>query len=552
MPKHFRTIDAARKTLGAIENSAVDELLAGRIGRREFLRHGSVLGLSLPFLGGIASAIGLGAPQARAEGKPGGTVRAGVAVPGGAIDPVTFYDSGSYQLVFQTAEFLCVTQPDLTLKPVLAESWSPNADGSVWTFKLRKGVKFHNGEDFKADDVVATFDRLADPNGTSNALSVFKGLLSKGGTRKVDDHTVEFHLDAPNGSFPYSVSIDNYNAVILPASYKGDYEKTFEGTGPFRLESYTPKVGASFVRNPDYWGEKALPDRLEFKFYADVQPRILALQAGEVDVLDAIPLDVSQVVLGNPDITVLRVASTAHRQLHMRCDMAPFTDKRVRQGLALCIDRSQLVDGLCHGMAATGNDSPFAPAFPVTDKSVPQRTQDIAKAKQLMEAAGLANGFDMTLTTLRYSDIPGYAQLFQNFAKEIGARISLNIEDQDKYYGKAVFGQSDWLDSPLGITDYAHRSVPNVFLKSPLVSDGPWNAAHFKNATYDGMVASYLKALDLDSQRKAASDIQKLLLDETPVIFSYFPDLLVPVRKTVSGLPPIAAGLLLDRVSVAS
>ncbi|TIS46991.1 MAG: peptide ABC transporter substrate-binding protein, partial [Mesorhizobium sp.] len=115
MPKHFRTIDAARSNLSAIENSAIDELLAGRIGRREFLRHGSVLGLSLPFLGGIASAVGLGAPAARAEGKPGGTVRAGIAVPGGAIDPVTFYDSGSYQLVFQTAEFLCVTQPDLTL-----------------------------------------------------------------------------------------------------------------------------------------------------------------------------------------------------------------------------------------------------------------------------------------------------------------------------------------------------------------------------------------------------------------------------------------------------
>jgi peptide/nickel transport system substrate-binding protein len=201
-------------------------------------------------------------------------------------------------------------------------------------------------------------------------------------------------------------------------------------------------------------------------------------------------------------------------------------------------------------MAATGNDSPFAPAFPATDKTIPQRAQDIAKAKQLMEAAGLGGGFDITLTTLRYSDIPGYAQLFQNFAKEIGARIALNIEDQDKYYGKAVFGQSDWLDSPLGITDYAHRSVPNVFLKSPLVSDGPWNAAHFKNPAYDGMVTSYLKALDIGAQRTAASDIQKLLLDETPIIFSYFPDLLVPVRKNVSGLPPIAAGLLLDRVSL--
>jgi peptide/nickel transport system substrate-binding protein len=234
----------------------------------------------------------------------------------------------------------------------------------------------------------------------------------------------------------------------------------------------------------------------------------------------------------------------------MRCDIGPLADKRVRQALALCIDRTKLVEGLCRGMAAVGNDSPFAPAFPSTDKSVPQRVQDIARAKQLLGEAGVPNGFDMTLTTLRYSDIPAYAQVFQNFAKEIGVRITLNIEDQDKYYGKAVFGQSDWLDSPLGITDYAHRSVPNVFVQSPLVSDGPWNAAHFKNPTYDGLVATYLKAIDLPSQRKAAADIQRLLLDETPIIFSYFPDLLVPVRKNVTGLPKIAAGLLLDRVSV--
>jgi peptide/nickel transport system substrate-binding protein len=528
----------------------VDEFLAGRIGRRSFLRHGSVLGLSLPVMAGLMGTLGMAVGQARAAGKAGGTVRAGVAMPRGAIDPVVFNDSGSYQLVFQTAEFLCITEPDLTLRPVLAESWSANEDGSVWTFKLRRGVKFHDGSGFGADDVVATFDRLTDTAGASNALSVFKGLLSKGGTQKVDDHTVAFHLDTPNGNFPYSVSIDNYNAMILPAGYKGDYEKSFIGTGPFKLESYKPRVGATFVRNPDYWGDKALPDRIEFKFYADVQPRILALQAGEVDLLDAVSLDVSPVMLGNPDIKVLRVGSTAHRQLHMRCDTGPLADKRVRQALALCIDRTKLVEGLCRGMAAVGNDSPFAPAFPSTDKSVPQRVQDIARAKQLLGEAGVPNGFDMTLTTLRYSDIPAYAQVFQNFAKEIGVRITLNIEDQDKYYGKAVFGQSDWLDSPLGITDYAHRSVPNVFVQSPLVSDGPWNAAHFKNPTYDGLVATYLKAIDLPSQRKAAADIQRLLLDETPIIFSYFPDLLVPVRKNVTGLPKIAAGLLLDRVSV--
>jgi peptide/nickel transport system substrate-binding protein len=198
-----------------------------------------------------------------------------------------------------------------------------------------------------------------------------------------------------------------------------------------------------------------------------------------------------------------------------------------------------------------GNDSPFAPIFPSTDRTVAQRHQDIRKAKELMTAAGQSAGFEAVLTTERYADIPDYAVLFQNFAKLIGVNVKLNIETQDAYYGKAVFGQSDWLDSPLGITDYAHRGVPNVFLQAPLMSDGSWNAAHFKNPTYDGLVARYVKALDIGSQRRAAGEIEKLLLEESPVIISYFPDLLVPVRKGLTGLPPIPAGLLLAGVSLA-
>jgi peptide/nickel transport system substrate-binding protein len=430
----------------------------------------------------------------------------------------------------------------------LAESWSHNADGTVWTFKLRRGVKFHNGQEMKAEDVVATFDRLCDPAGSSNALSVFKGLLSKGGTRKIDDHTVAFHLDTPSGNFPYAVSIDNYNAVILPASYHGNYESDFIGTGPFRLASYRPRQGATLVRNPTYWGPKAQPDRIEFKFYSDIQPRLIALQAGEVDLLDGIPVVMTAAIRANPDIQVLRVRSSNHRQLHMRCDVAPFSDKRVRQALALSLDRKKLVDGLCRGMAVRGNDSPFTPLFPSSDPSVPQRDQNIVEARQLMQAAGLHAGFDVTLTTEAYSDIAEYAQLVQNFAKALDIRIRLKIESQAMYYGKSMPGQSDWLDSPLGITDYAHRGVPNTLLSNPLSSNGPWNAAHFKSAAYDALVLSYAKALDVQAQRSAAREIQTLLLDETPLIISYFPDLLVPVRKGVTGLVPLAAGLLLDRV----
>jgi peptide/nickel transport system substrate-binding protein len=552
MTRASKALDAVRLELGDVENALVDDLLTGRIDRRAFLRHASRLGVGLPLLSVLAAATGIAfaSRSAAAAGTVGGgVVRAAVAMPHGAIDPIRINDSGSYQLIFQVAEFLCVTEPDLTLKPVLAESWSHNSDGSVWTFRLRRGVKFHNGAQMRAEDVVASFDRLSDPGSVSNALSVFRGLLSKGGTRKVDDYTVAFHLDTPNGNFPYSVSIDNYNAVILPANYHGNYERDFMGTGPFRLESYRPRQGATFVRNPDYWGPKALPDRIEFKFYSDIQPRLLALQAGEVDMLDAIPVVMSPAIGAHPDIRIMRVRSANHRQLHMRCDLAPFTDKRVRQALALTLDRKKLVDGLCRGMAAMGNDSQFAPLYPSTDPTVPQRAQNIAKAKQLMAAAGVAAGFDITLTTEHYTDIPEYAQLVQNFAKAIGIKISLKVETQALYYGKSIPGQSDWLDSAVGITDYAHRGVPNTLLGNPLLSNGAWNAAHFKSEAYDALVPRYLRALDLQAQRSAAGDIQRLLLDETPLIIGYFPDLLVPVRKGVAGLVPIAAGLLLDRVS---
>ena len=524
------------------------------IDRRTFLRHGSLLGLSLPLLGGLATGAGLLAVPtiARAQTpKPGATIRVAMETPAGAINPVTIADQGGLTILIQAGEFLCITQPDLTLKPALALSWSHNEDSSVWTFKLRPGVKYHTGETFTAADVVATIDRLADPKNASNALSAFKGILSVGGTRKVDDLTVEFHLDAPYGSFPSVVSSDNYNCVMLPAGFSGDYEKDWTGTGPFKLEKFTPKVGVSFVRFDGYWGEKALPDRTVFSFYDALQPRVLALQGGQVDMIDQIPVTGAQALLNDPNITIIREKSAAHQQVHMRCDTGPFADKRVRQALALSIDRAKLVAGLFRGFAAQGNDSPFAPAFPTTDTSVPQRKQDIKQAKQLLEAAGVGKGFKVTLTTERYLEIPEYAVLLQNFARPLGIDVELKVEAQDAYYGKAVFGQSDWLDSTLGITDYGQRGVPNVYLRAPLLSDGTWNGAHFKNPEYDGLVGQFGRSGDLGGQRAVATKIQTLLLEETPVIFAYFYDNLVATRKALVGIPPTANRLFLDRAGFA-
>ncbi|MDR5742117.1 ABC transporter substrate-binding protein [Caballeronia sp. LZ029] len=526
-------LDLARPHAGELGNHAIDEFLAGRLTRRELLRHASILGVALT-AGGL-----LGMPSARAQGaaKPGGTIRVAHLMPAGAVDPLTVTDAAGLALINQTGEFLIDDDSEhLTLKPALALSWSSNAKGDVWTFKLRPNVKFHDGQPMTAKDVVATFNRLSDPGAGSAALSVLKGVLSKDSAKAIDDHTVEFHLDAPNGNFPYYVSSDTYNAVILPANFTGPYEKTFMGTGALKLEKYTPKVGASFVRNPDYWGEKSLPDRVTFSFYADQQAQLLAMQGRQADVMGDFTVQGGVSILTNPQFKVLGTKSSSHRQIHMRCDMAPFKDKRVRQALALSIDREVIVKGLFRGRATVGNDSPFAPVFPSSDLTVPQRKIDIAQAKKLMSEAGVANGFDVTLTTEKYMEIPDLAVVVQNAAKAIGIRIQLKVESQDLYYGSGAFGKSDWLDSPLGITDYGHRGVPNVFLNAPLTSAGTWNAAHFKNPDYDKLVTQFVAALDVASQKKLSGQIQRLLLDETPVVIPYFYDQLIVTRANVSGV----------------
>ena len=536
-------IDALRNLSGDIWNVAVDEYAKGYLKRRDLLKYAALIGLT-----GFAASQGLGFSRARAAAA-GGTVRVGLGQPTKAIDPVTVTDPASIGVLSQVGEYLILDDPKDGLQPKLALSWEADETAKRWTFKLRPGVKFHDGRTVTAKDVVASFERLVDPNSGSSALSAYKGILSKGGAKIVDDETVAFDLDQSNSNFPFYVSSDVYNAVILPADYAGDFEKNFNGTGPFKLESFRPKQGASFVRNPDYWGDKALPDRIEIKFFDDEQAQVVALQAGQLDVIPS-TTRLELAIEGNANFKLLSVQASSHDVVHLRTDQAPFTDKRIRRALALTLDREAIVKGLLKGRAIVGNDTPFAPIFPSADPSVPQRKQDIAEAKRLLAEAGVPNGFQVTLTTERAYDIPDYAVIIQNFAKKAGIDIKLNVLPQDAYYGSAAFGSSPWLDSNLGITDFGHRGTPDIFLNATLKSDGAWNAAHFKNADYDALLVEYGKARDLQTQRVAAGKIQALLLDETPEIISYFSQYSRIASTKVEGVRFTAIShLLLDRVS---
>jgi peptide/nickel transport system substrate-binding protein len=547
-----RRVDEFRRTSSDLESHLIDELAAGRLSRRDFVRRGAVLGLSLPALSFLAAAcggdddgaVGTGPGETTGEPQAGGRLRTGISAPATALDPTKVQDEGGLSVLGQSGEYLAWSDRDLLLQPRLAESWTPNEDGSVWTFAIRRGVTFHDGAPLTAEDVAYTMNLHADPDVGSSGLSAFAGVLSAGNARAVDEATVEFVLDAPNGNFPYLVSSDNYNVIVLPQDFDpSTWEQSFVGTGPWKLDTFTPDASVTYVPNPDYWdaSRRPLAEASELRFYAEEQARVLALQGGEIDVISNFSVSGGQALLDDPDVAVIEVRASQHRQIHMRTDREPFSDGRVRRAIALLVDRRTLVDGLWEGRADVGNDSPFAPVFPSTDPDVPQRERNVEEATALLAAAG-REGLRVELRTWDGFEIPQLAQLVADSLRAGGVEAELNITDAASYYGDGVYGSSPWLDSDFGITDYGHRGVPNVLLTAPLTSEGTWNSAHFANPDYDRAVADYVAALDLDAQRAAARTIQELLLEETPVIFPYFYFHLGATTANVAGVEPTGMG----------
>ena len=315
-----RQLDEYRRTeAGPVENNLIDELLAGELDRREFFRRASIFGLSASAIGGALAALGdaplaFAAPVAH---KAGGRLRLAIIPPPvKSLDPETYLDQGGLETGGVAGEFLTRATQSLTLLPELALSWKPNADASSWTFKLRPNVSFQNGGTMSADDVVATYNRLLGPN--SAALSAFKGVLSASGVQKIDSLTVQFNLDTPTASFPYLTSSTTYQGIILPANYAdGTFQTTPQTTGAFKLDSYTPGVGAKYDRFTGWWGGSAPLDGVDVTYYTDDAATTAALLGGSIDLIGQIQFATGRPLFGNPNVQIF--AARGRRTGRCRC-----------------------------------------------------------------------------------------------------------------------------------------------------------------------------------------------------------------------------------------
>jgi peptide/nickel transport system substrate-binding protein len=540
----------------------VEELRAGRLTRTELLRLASVYGLSISAVGGLLSAAGCGGGEATTGGgeattatsaasatstadastiRRGGVLRVGLPVPGEDVEPIIMKAKGTTVTAELAGEFLCYPDANYELQPKLATHWETGSTPAEWIFTLRTGVQWQDGSPFNADDVVASFDSLTDPDSNSSALSAYSGILSKGNIEKRSDTTVAFHLDRPFVDFPYLVSRFTYNAVILPKDYQlGTFSKGGIGTGPFILEQYVPNQSATFVRNPNYWG-KPLPylDGIEITYFADYPSLSLALQTGNIDLLHDAVYQGSRPLFSNPNVTILRSPQSAYRAVDLRVDMKPFTDKRVRQAIALGLDRPAILQNLLGEYGELGNDHGFAPVYEVSPRpgDLPQRNQDYDLARKLLTDAGYTNGLEATVTTDNATETPAYAVLIKDQLRHIGINVKVQVQDGSLFYGSTGGGEAPWLVLPFVIVTWVPRGVASQTISPAWLCSGVWNSAHWCNEPHDKLMAQLDSELDLQRRREIALEVATIQNEEVPTIVAYWLDGLRATSKRVNDIP---------------
>jgi peptide/nickel transport system substrate-binding protein len=526
-----RLVEEFRRTeASGIDNNLIDELVAGELDRQEFLRRAAVFGLGAGTIGLLLRYMGdepaFGATLAPA--KVGGTLRIGSVAYNSSLEPYGLREAGSLGLAGIPGEYLTWTNSKFEVKPWLASSWKPNNDLTVWTFQIRRGVKFHNGKTLTADDVVASFRQYLNQK-TSQILSALPAsMIEPSGVVKTGPYSVQFRLKAPNNAFPYLVSQTTYQAIIQPAAIAAKPDTWVSsgmiGTGPFRLKSQN-KQRAELVRFNSYWGGKPPLDNVTITFYTDPAPMVLALRGGQLDLVVQMSPQQARAFKGNNKYRVYTVPVSSHNMFGMRVDREPFRDARVRRAVALTLNRPDIINRVLLGAGALGNDTPFFPGFASTDPSIHQRKQNVDLAKALLKAAGKED-LKFTITTHNQFDVPDYAAAVQAAGRQAGIDIDLNVMTYDDYYSAVGGGDynstTPWLNATATITEYGARGVPNLYMTAAYMTNGIWNASKYSNGTFDAQARAYLSSADLSAQRKATRKMAGILLRDTPVITAYF------------------------------
>ncbi|CRK57911.1 Peptide ABC transporter, periplasmic peptide-binding protein [Alloactinosynnema sp. L-07] len=488
--------------------------------------------------GAFAGAVLLGAPacgpgnatgNASETPRRGGNLRvvvSGASTTDDVLDPHLAGSWGGGAVAKNVFDKLVAYNHDLTLRPRLAESLEPNADGTVWTVRLRKGVRWHDGKPLTADDVLWSVKRILDPANKLPAAADLS-MIDLAGSRKVDDTTVELRMTQPMADLG-ALLAGWYVYVVQNGTNTFDKQHPPVGTGPFRFGDWAPGERTTLLRNDSYWEDgKPYVDSVEIILAASADARLNVFLSGAADIVHELSHVQGKTQQGNPALTIHQSPVGTFQAFNMLIDREPFTDPRVREALRLAVDRKAIVDSVYFGYGEVGNDL-YGKGAPNYADSIPQRAYDPEKARALLREAGKEN---LTVTLHTSDATPGFVEsalLFAEQAKKAGITIDVSKSAADSYWTDV------WLKQPFTQTSWGSYAL-EWFYGQAIVSTAPTNETAWKRPEWDRKFATARGTLDAEQRGQRYLELQQeLWSDGGYIIHSY--------AKWLDGVSPRVRG----------
>ena len=513
--------------LSAYDKGLVEKAVRGGHSRRDVLKLMAVTGVSL------ATAQNLLATGGRAMAmtpKKGGSVRmaSNLHGPDDQLDPPLFTSTIDYTRGRATYNSLVQHNDDLTTRGDLAETVEPNADASEWTLKLRKGVEFHDGTPFTADDVIYSMNRHMGDDSTSVIKSVLASIQE---WKKVGSHEVKCILNTPNADLPTLLGL--FQTKIVKNGTTGDGI----GTGPYKMDSFEPGVKSVHSRNENYFREGAWLDGMEITAITDPVARVNALIAGDVQLATVIDPKAFRQIESADGVTLLSTPAALQVGICVLKNSEPGMNDDFVKGMQYIQDRERIVKRILKGKGQLGNDTPISPAHgPDFCSELPQREFDPDKAKHHFEKSGYKTAELYVAPVM--AGIEDVCLLAQANCAKIGFDLKLKKVPTDGYWGAV------WMQEPLNVVTWNMRPTAQSQMAIQFGPGAAWNDTYWNNERMGELLQAVLSQTDPVKRHAMMCEMQTLIHEGSGMVIPAFSNINDGISDNIMGMPKVPLGQL--------
>ena len=511
----------------------------GRIGRREFLRTATLLGLSAS----AASIMVGGGPirEARAALPKGGTLKIGKKI-FEVTNPHIFKWHSQANVCAQVCQYLARTGHDNITRPHLLERWEPSADLKTWTLHVRKGVTWRNGREFTADDAIWNLQHVLDPETGSSALGLMKGYMLEEYTddsgnkttrlwdanaiERIDSHTLRLNLKAAQLALPEHLY--HYPIAMLDPEENGIFGVGSNGTGAFELVEYEVQKRGRLVARSDYWGEGPWLDAIEIVDLGDDPAAgIGALASNQVHGLEEASNHQLEALQQMAHLQLHSVTSAGTGVVRGKCTQPPFNDLRVRKALRLATDPGPVIEGAVRGLGTEAEHHHVCPIHPEYAE-LPAMGQHPEEAKRLLAEAGYGEGLEFEITARDTDWVKQAVQILVEQWKASNIQAKINIVPL------ALWGEL-WDKAPVTYTTWGHRPLGVMVLGLAYRSGVPWNESEYSNSDFDRILTEAEGTFDLEDRRALTAELEKIMQEDGPIAQPLWRNVFTFMDKRVQG-----------------